>query len=71
LVDDRTQLERLRSEFPLWEINSRWAAAASGPDFRLLLACRAGLRLAGFSAPELARMMTGAEARYGWPRHAG
>jgi hypothetical protein len=71
LVHDPTHqpdIELLRRDFPLWHISSAWAARASGPDFRVLLACRGGLRLAGFSAPELVRMMTGAESRYGWPR---
>src|SRR6516162_1798410 len=39
-------------------------AAPPGPGFRVLTACRRGVRLAGFSAAELVRRMTGAEARY-------
>jgi hypothetical protein len=74
LVHDRTHqpdVEQLRRDYPLWDISAAWAARTSGPDFRVLTACRGGLRLAGFSAPELVRMMTGVEAQYGWPHCAG
>jgi len=71
LFNDRTHLpdvEQLRADYPLWDISVTWAARAAGPDLRVLVACRNGVRLAGFSAAELARMMTSAEDRYGWPR---
>jgi hypothetical protein len=64
----RPDAEQLRQDFPLWEISVAWAARAAGPDLRVLAACRGGVRLAGFSVAELARMIEAAEAEYGWPR---
>jgi hypothetical protein len=71
LAHDRTHLpdvDQLRAAFPLWDIGSAWVTSASGPDFRLLTARRAGVRFAAFSAAELERVMTVVEDRYGWPR---
>jgi hypothetical protein len=63
-----TDIERLRQSYPLWQIDAVWAPRASGPDLRVLTARRCGVRLAGFSAAELAQMIEGDERRYGWPR---
>jgi hypothetical protein len=59
-------LGQLRAEHPDWHIEHAWTARGSGPDFRLLTARRGGVRLAGFSVPELARMIETAEDKYGW-----
>jgi hypothetical protein len=65
-LDDRTHLDRLRRDYPLWDIDITWTARSAGPDLRVLIATRNEVRLAGFSAAELARMIEAAEARYGW-----
>ena len=66
---DPTQpIERLRQEYPLWEISASWVTRASEPDFYLMIAARGGLRLGAFSPAEMERVMADAEARYGWPR---
>jgi hypothetical protein len=59
-------IDGLRQLYPLWQIDAAWTARASGPDLRVLTASRGGVRLAGFSAAELARMIETAEKR--WPR---
>jgi hypothetical protein len=64
-------VEQLRAAYPAWDISVTWVPRVSGPDLRLLIACRNGLRLAGFSAAELARMIEAAERQYGWPRTQG
>jgi hypothetical protein len=61
-------IDQLRQRYQLWDISVAWAARAAGPDLRVLVASRNGVRLAGFSAAELARMIEAAEGRYGWPR---
>jgi hypothetical protein len=59
-------IDGLRQSYPLWQIDATWTARASGPDLLVLTASRGGVRLAGFSVPELVRMIEAAEKR--WPR---
>jgi hypothetical protein len=69
MPDPRTpdaDLDRLRAQHPDWHIDYNWTARGSGPDLRVLTANRGGVRLAGFSVAELARMIEAAERRYGW-----
>ena len=66
---DPTQpIERLRREYPRWDISAAWVTRSAEPDFYLMIAARGGLRLGAFSAAEMERVMADAEARYGWPR---
>lgn len=64
-------LERLRAEYPLWEVRAEWMGRTSGPDIRMLTASRAGLRLGAASAVELQLLMDDIEHRYSWPRRPG
>lgn len=38
--DNRSDLDQLRSEYPLWHFGSIWVASNSGPDARVLWARR-------------------------------
>jgi hypothetical protein len=71
LVNDRTHqpdAEELRASYPLWDICITWTTRAAGPDLRVWAGSRAGVRVAGFSAAEVARLIEAAEAEHGWPR---
>lgn len=47
-------LDRLREQFPGWQIGSVWATAATGPDVRRVTATKDGMLLSAWNAAELA-----------------
>jgi hypothetical protein len=47
-------VERLREQFPGWQIEARWSTAGTGPDARCLLASRGGVTLTAWSPGALA-----------------
>jgi hypothetical protein len=56
-------LERLREQFPGWDIEARWTVAGTGPDSRYLLAHKGDVTLSAWTPEDLAaeiRRETGA-----------
>jgi hypothetical protein len=51
---ERTDLDRLREEFPGWRFGTVWASAASGPDRRRLYAVKDGITVTAWNRFELA-----------------
>ena len=51
MVHDPTQpdIDRLRQDFPEWDISAAWVTRSAEPDFYLMIAARCGLRLGAFS----------------------
>lgn len=55
-------LDQLRQQFPDWDITVSWVTAATGPDYRHLVAERDGLVLTGHTAADLTAKIRQAEA---------
>src|SRR5262249_46878230 len=53
-----SDLELLRHAFPDWSIGALWTSAASGPDYRRLLAIRGEVILSAANADSLASKIT-------------
>jgi len=53
-MEQRTDLDDLREQFPGWRFGTVWASAASGPDKRRLWATRDGITLTAWNSAELA-----------------
>jgi hypothetical protein len=53
-VDQPSDLDDLREQFPHWRFGTVWASAASGPDKRRLYATRGGVTLTAWNRFELA-----------------
>jgi hypothetical protein len=53
-MEQRTDLDDLRQEFPGWRFGTVWASAASGPDKRRLYATRDGITVTAWNRFELA-----------------
>ena len=54
-------LGELRDRHPGWVIGSAWVTCASGPDFRALVARRAGCALAALTPADLSALIAEAE----------
>jgi hypothetical protein len=54
IMDERSDLDELRDEFPAWGFGSVWASAATRADWRRLTASRYGILLTAWNAAELA-----------------
>ena len=50
-------LDRLREEWPDFEITERWQPATAGPDTRILQAQRGDVVVTAFTAADLERAM--------------
>ena len=61
-MNERSDLDELRSEFPGWQFGSVWASAASGPDARRVFAARASCLITAWTATELAIRLRQEEA---------
>jgi hypothetical protein len=55
-------VERLRAAHPQWAIEAVWTAASSGPDYRALVAERAGVTVYAATAAELTQRIGVAES---------
>lgn len=53
-MDERSDLDELREQFPCWRFGTVWASAASGPDKRRLYATNDGVTLTAWNRFELA-----------------
>jgi hypothetical protein len=62
-----SDLDKLRSEHPLWVFGTVWCSAASGPDARRLVAMREGIQLHAWNAAELSMKIAAEEAVNRWP----
>jgi hypothetical protein len=51
----RSDLDKLREQFPDWRFGTVWATAATGPDARRLWATRDGITLTAWNAAELSQ----------------
>lgn len=49
----RSDLDKLREQFPGWRFGTVWASAATGPDARRLWATRDGITITAWNAAEL------------------
>jgi hypothetical protein len=53
-MEQRSDVDELREQFPDWRFGTVWASAASGPDKRRLYATRRGVTLTAWNRFELA-----------------
>jgi hypothetical protein len=64
-VNGESDLDQLRHDHPGWDFAPVWITCASGPDARVLCACRDGLRLAAFTRADLGELIGEAETQHG------
>lgn len=62
-TDAPSDLTVLRERYPDWFFTSIWAAAASGPDRRMLVAQQHRVVLSGFTAEVLAAKIAAREGQ--------
>jgi hypothetical protein len=53
-VDERSDLDQLRGDFPGWQFGTIWVTAASRPDARRVYAQRNGVLLTAWTTAQLA-----------------